>query len=274
MLPVASYVIPVADPQIGKERTQEALANWERGIEVHAARITRLRKRYCIESVVLAFMGDEHEGVANNYGGQQWRVELNLSKQLETDFDMRVWSIRRLLAVGLTDVVSVISNHGEFTRNGSKDPVTTGGDNSSTMVARMARRLYDEMGTSLAWHIADENPDVVLDLSGVKNYFAHGHVARGQGRDEKRVRTAIQRQILGRTSELHDVNIYTVAHFHHLYVLEDQGRTIIGCPALEAERSSDYMEQKWGVWSRPGMLGYLVGSALGPRGWGEMEVVS
>lgn len=277
--PTVSYVVCVADPQLGKPGTLEAIDNWRRGIEAHAQRITMLRERYNIERVVLAFMGDEHEGVANNYGNQPHTTVLNLSKQLETDFDLRVWSVRELLRVGLTDVLSVISNHGEFTRNGSKDPVTTGGDNSSTMITRMVRRLFDEVALdrsdiSLRWHVADENPDIVLELSGVKNYFAHGHVAQGGGKDEKRLRTAIQRQILGRTTELHGVALYTVAHYHHAYIVEDQGRTILGCPALEAEHSSDFMERKYGVWSRPGMLGYLVGSDLGPRGYAELGVTS
>ena len=118
----------MADPQLGKKRTAEAVENWKRGVLGHCAIIRRDVKAGCgPEAVHLAFMGDEHEGVCNSYTNQPHTIELNRNQQFALDFDLRVWTIRELLKLGLPlSVSSVISNHGEHTRNGGKDPVTTG----------------------------------------------------------------------------------------------------------------------------------------------------
>lgn len=269
-----AYVVCVADPQLGKKGTDEALRNWKRGVLAHVDRICRFEN---VTQVVVAFMGDEHEGVANNYANQPHTVELNLSQQLELDYEMRVWTVQQFAALGVpVDVVSVISNHGEFTRNGSKDVVTTKADNSSTMIARMVRTLFTNVGgfDHVRWHIADSNPEVVVRAGGVKLYFSHGHIAKGPGATPmQRVKTSLERQILGKEAALADVSVFFVAHYHHYYLCEFGTRTLFGCPALEAERSSEYMLDQYGVWNRPGMLGVVVGKATGPRGYGEHIVM-
>lgn len=265
-----AYVVCVADPQLGKKGTDEALRNWKRGVLAHVDRICRFEN---VTQVVVAFMGDEHEGVANNYANQPHTVELNLSQQLELDYEMRVWTVKQFAALGVpVDIVSVISNHGEFTRNGSKDVVTTKADNSSTMIARMVRMLFDQVAgyEHVRWHIAESNPEVIVRAGGVKLYFSHGHIAKGPGGTPmQRVKTSLERQILGKEQHLSDVSLFFVAHYHHYYLCEFGTRTLFGCPALEAERSSEYMLDQYGVWNRPGMLGVVVGKACGPRGYGE-----
>lgn len=270
----SSYVICVADPQLGKPGTQEALESWKSGVSNHLARLEAVRGLESVERVVVAFMGDEHEGVAGHYANQSYEVELDFSSQLELDFDMRVWTIKQAVATGLpVSVISVVSNHGEFTRQNGK-PVTSLYDNSSTMIARMVKKLFDETDYDVEWNIAGEGPDVVVQLSGVKTLFTHGHVASGSGKSsEFRTKSAYEKQILGRTEELGDVSLFVSAHYHHHSLVEDRGRTYIGCPALEAEKSSKWFFQKNGVWSKPGMLGFLVGQRFGDRGWSESAVM-
>jgi len=270
----SSYVICVADPQLGKPGTQEALESWKSGVSNHLARLGAVRALESVERVVVAFMGDEHEGVAGHYANQAYEVELDLSRQLELDFDMRVWTIKQALATGLpVSVISVVSNHGEFTRQNGK-PATSLYDNSSTMIARMVKKLFDETALDVEWNIAGDDPDVVLTLSGVKTLFTHGHIASGSGKSsEFRTKAAYEKQILGRTDELGDVSLFVSAHYHHHSLVEDRGRTYIGCPALEAEKSSKWFYQKNGVWSKPGMLGFLVGKRFGDRGWSESAVM-
>lgn len=272
-----TYVILVADPQLGKKRTDEAVENWRNGLQAHIDRIIRLSGYYTIEQIVLAFQGDEIEGVANNYANQAYTAELSFSKQMELDFNLRTWSIEQVAKLGIPLLVtSVYSNHGEWTRNGGKDVVTSKADNSSTCVARLVRSLIERLPNMrhVSFQIADGNPDIVVDLSGTRTLFSHGHIAKGRGAStEQRTKNAIERQILGRTTELHDVTLYLVAHYHHFYMLEFEGRTLFGCPALEAEKSSEYMLEQYGVWSPAGMLGLVVGSALGTRGWAEPAVL-
>ncbi len=275
----SSYIMMVADPQLGKPGTQEALQHWTRGIEGHAERIQNLMKAgFPIEKIALAFMGDEHEGAVGNYASQPYEIELNYSQQIELDFDMRVWSIRKLLDFGLPlSIASVPSNHGEHTRFGGNKALTSIYDNSSTMVANLVKKVFNgnEADNYLTWEIAQDRQDANLELSGVKINFTHGHVSNGSGAKTGGVsaKNAIEKQILGRTEELVDTRIYVTAHYHHFNVIEDRGRTFFGCPALEAEKSSQWFYDSAGVWSKPGMLGFVVGKNVDKRGWTELSVI-
>ncbi|MGY1946580.1 hypothetical protein [Nocardia asiatica] len=273
-----TYLLAVADPQLGKKGTAEAVDNWKRGVTAHLSAARTLHDVFPLEGVHVAFMGDETENVCNSYGNQVHTIELNRSAQLELDFDLRVWTLKEAARLGAqVSVSSVISNHGEWTRNGSKEPVTSQGDNASTHIARQVRKLFDELADHGAapridWHIGAGDPAVTLTLSGVDCYFSHGYIEKGKGgSSEIRTRNAIERQILGRTEELGKTSLFVTAHYHHFYSQEFEGRTLFGCPALEAERSSEYMLNQFGVWSPPGMLGMLVGLNH-DRGWSNLNV--
>lgn len=271
-----TYVVLVADPQLGKKGTAEAVENWRRGVTEHLAAASRLGPN--VEAVHIAFMGDETENVVNSYGNQPHTVELNRSRQLELDYDMRVWTIKEALTLGRpVTASSVISNHGEWTRNGDKEPVTSANDNSSTHIARQVKRLFDELAPftrqHVEWTIGETHPGVTLNLSGVRCYFSHGYIEKGRGPSvEVKTRSAIERQIIGRTDDLGDVDIWYMAHYHHFYANEFEGRTLFGCPAIEAEKSSEYMLDQFGVWSPPGVLGMLVGEHRHRDGWSHLNV--
>lgn len=262
-----TYTILIADPQLGKKGTEEAVHNWQNGIQNHLLAIERLQYQgQHIEGVHVAFMGDEHENVVNSYTNQPHTVELNRSQQLELDYDLSVWTLKRVADLGLPiSASSVISNHGLWTRNDSKDPVTSNNDNSSTYIRRQVAKLFNELvpfgGPVIDWTIGDSSPGVVVDLSGVPAYFSHGFIEKGRGGStETKVQNAIEKQILGDTERLGAVPLWFMAHYHHFYTNEFQDRTLFGCPALEALRSSEYMQDQYGVWSQPGMLGLLVGN--------------
>lgn len=262
------YLILIADPQLGKKGTAEAVENWKRGVLAHLDEAERLN----VQAVHVAWMGDETEGVCNNYGNQAHTVELNQSQQLELDFDLRVWTLEQVLARGFTvSASSVISNHGEWTRNGSKDPVTTSNDNASTHIARLVQKTFQRTGHHIGWTIGNDSPGITITLGGIECYFSHGYKEKGRGTSsETRTRSAIERQILGRTEDLGTTKLWFMAHYHHCYSNEFEGRTVFGCPALEAEKSSEYMLDQYGVWSPAGMLGMVIGGTS--RGWRNANV--
>ena len=262
------YLILIADPQLGKKGTAEAVENWKRGVLAHLDEAERLN----VQSVHVAWMGDETEGVCNNYGNQPHTIELNQSQQLELDFDLRVWTLEQVLSRGFTvSASSVISNHGEWTRNGSKEPVTSSNDNASTHIARLVKKTFQRTGHHIDWTIGDKHPGITITLGGIECYFSHGYKEKGRGTSsETRTRSAIERQILGRTEDLGTTKLWFMAHYHHCYSNEFEGRTVFGCPALEAERSSEYMLDQYGVWSPAGMLGMVVGGTS--RGWRNANV--
>lgn len=269
-----TYVMLVADPQLGKKGTEEAVENWKRGVNQHLQAADFLSP----EKIHIAFMGDEHEGVMHNYPNQPYTVEMNFTRQLELDYDMRVWTIRQAARLGIPlSGSSVISNHGEWTRNGKKDVVTTRNDNSSTHIARQVKKLFDEAipwgGPTIDWTIGDGAPGILVNLSGRPVHLSHGYVEKGKGgTTEARMQNAVERQILGDTENLGSVPLWFVAHYHHAYFNTFADRTLWGCPALEAEKSSEYMLEQYGVWSPAGMLGMMVGTYWGTQGWANANI--
>ena len=275
----ATYPIFIADSQFGKPGTEEALANYKRGVLGHCSTIRTMQEQgRSPEKVHLGWMGDEIENVCNNYANQSHIVELNLSQQLELDYDTRVWTIKEVVKLGIPiSASSVYSNHGAWTRNGGKDVITTHGDNASTYVARQAKKLFDEMepfgGPKIDWTIGEETPGIVVPMSGVPVYMTHGYVEKGRGAStELRAKNAVEKQILGQTDAFGSVPLWVFAHYHHFYTNEFQDRTLFGLPALEAERSSEYMLHQYGVWSPAGMMGLLVGQHT-QRGWSDLSVL-
>lgn len=263
---IGHRVVAIADQQFGKPGTWEALENTKRTFKAQMDFI-RLKQAMGVgpKSLTLVWTGDETEGVANNYFNQSYLLELNQSEQLELDFDTRVWCIRQaqLLNIPLK-CISVPSNHGEWTRNGGKDPVTTKYDNASTHMARQVKKFFAEIaqfdGRHISWDIANNSPAVVKDIGGTFNYFSHGYMEKGRGAStELRAKNALDRQILANPLFLGKVKVFTIGHYHHEYMLTWEGKRLIGLPALEAQGSSEYMMQ-FGVWSEPGMTGYTTGS--------------
>ncbi len=275
-----TYAMAPADGQLGKSGTGDAIANFQRGIIKHVerARLMILGGQK-ISSVALFFMGDEIEGIAGNYASQTATVELNLSQQLELDFELRVWAIKYIideLALPVS-VVSVISNHGDsWVRLGGSKPVMGQSDNASTHVARLVQKTFEltDYGQHISWHIAKDDAAVVVTLSGTKVYATHGYLQKGSGTgNEAKTVSAMQKQILGDPSGLGDVKVFLTAHYHHFWTQQDRTYTVMGCPALEAKGSSKWLMDMSGIWSEPGMLGFLVGSDLGPLGWNEIAVL-
>ncbi len=276
----SAYVIALADPQLGKSGTNEAVKNLQVAVTSHVDRIKRMMAvGVKINQVVLCYMGDEIEGIGGNYASQTATVELNLSQQLQLDFELRVWAIKYILdEVGLPmQVSSVISNHGDsWVRMGGNKPVMGQSDNASTHVARLVREAFalaSGYGDAIDWHIAHDEPSVVLSVNGVKMYTTHGYLEKGSGTGvEAKTLSAMQKQILGNPMELGDVKIFLTAHYHHKWEIQNGGYTVIGCPALEAKGSSKWLKDMNGVWSEPGAIGFLVGEAQGPLGYNEMAV--
>jgi hypothetical protein len=273
-----TYLMLISDPQLGKKGTEEAVYNWKRGVLGHIKAIKDLQSSNRGPAAIhLAWEGDETEGVCNNYPGQAFTIEMNLTGQLGLDYDLRMWTLREASTLGLPmSASSVISNHGEWTRDGGKDVVTTRGDNASTHIARQVAKSFKEIepfgGPKIDWTIGGGDPGIVVTLSGKACYFSHGYIEKGKGPSiEVKTKSAIERQIIGRTDTLGDVPLWFMAHYHHFYSQEFEGRTMFACPALEAERSSEYMLNQYGVWSPPGMLGMLIGRDK-KRGWSDLSI--
>jgi hypothetical protein len=268
-----TYTLWPSDLQLGKTGTAKAVQNFQTGITQGLAEAQRLLDAgEAIEGIHIGWGGDETEGVANNYGNQSYIIELDQSDQLELDYDLRMWAVKEALQLGIPlSLSSVVSNHGEWTRNGGKDVLTTKNDNASTFIAKMIRKTTNELAATSGFpeiqHTigaeTDIFPGIVLDLSGTKVYSSHGHIEKGRGGStELRTKNAVEKQILGdvhSNRRLGDVRLYVMAHYHHHYLIEDRGYTILGLPALEDDEGNDYMFNQHGVHSASGLVCAVVG---------------
>lgn len=277
----SAYVIALADPQLGKSGTAEAVKNLQVAVVGHVDRAKRMiAGGISVNQIVLCYMGDEIEGIAGNYASQTATVELNLSQQLELDFELRVWAIKYILdELSLPmQVSSVISNHGDsWVRMGGNKPVMGQSDNTSTHVARNVRQAFNLVAgydSAIDWHIAHDEPAVVLNVNGIKMYTTHGYLEKGAGTGvEAKTVSAMQKQILGNPMGLGDVKVFLTAHYHHLWTKQEGAYTVIGCPALEAKGSSKWLKDMTGIWSEPGAIGFLMGEAQGPLGFNELAIL-
>jgi len=95
----------------------------------------------------------------------------------------------------------------------------------------------------------------------------------GSGPHEQKVVSAIEKQILGNRHEVYMLDLVLAGHYHHNNRLEQSGHTVIGLAASEAQWSSEYLRTAFGVWSRPGVTGLLVGEALGGRKYAHHQVL-
>lgn len=277
----SGYVIALADGQLGKCGTDESVKNLQQSVVNHVDRIKRMSFSGAeINQIALCYQGDEIEGIAGNYASQTATVELNLSQQLELDFELRCWAMKYIIdELSLPmQVSSVISNHGDsWVRLGGNKPVMGQSDNASTHVARLVQKTFELVpgyADAIDWHIANDEAAVVLEVSGVKMYCTHGYLEKGSGQGvEARTVNAMQKQILGDPMGLGDVKIFLTAHYHHFWAHQDRNYTVIGCPALEAKGSSKWLRDMSGIWSEPGAIGFLIGEAQGPLGFNEIAVL-
>lgn len=273
--PVGTRVITIADPQLGGRGTALAVAQWQ-GYFLDSLEHTQslLDQGRPIEGIHIAMMGDEFNGVANNYANQLFEAELAQDKQEELALDLTVWSINKAFGLGLpVSFSAVASNHGDKTRNGKKDVDTSTYDNGSLQNGRLAKRVIKN-GTRFggpkvaSWHFAEDTPGVVVRLSGEPIYFSHGHIERGGGAStELRTKSAIEKQLLGDrldTGRLQDVRAFVMAHYHHYWLIEDKGAVIVGVPALEDNTNSKYLKDATGIWSPSGMWSATVGAGSRP----------
>ncbi len=272
-----TYAIFPGDQQLGKKNFEETLENWRDGIIAHVDECKHLiNSGMDISQVFIGFGGDICEGIAGNYENQLFTVRLNLSSQIELAYDMVCWTVQYVIEeLNLPLVVStVISNHGEWTRMGAKKPQTTGGDNIDTHIARLVEKTFAKVKgfENITWHISEGEPANLIDLSGVRVYHTHGHVQKGSGQGLiNRFASAMQKQVLGNIRELGEVRLWVGHHYHHLEMYQDRESTYFLCPALEAEKSSEWLLEMSGVWSKPGILGMVISEDY-PMGWNRSNV--
>jgi hypothetical protein len=271
----STFVVCIADTQFGKSDGDGLLGTIKRFQDCIASvenRIRELRKSgRKLGTLVVAGLGDIIEGCDGNYSQQMFTVEANRREQIRI--------ARRLIRDALARwsklcknviVIAVPGNHGENRKDGKS--YTERGDNDDVGVFEILAEVLAENPAAyghVEFRLPKNEISAVLDLNGVIVGFAHGHVTKGGGTPQGRVRNWWEGQSFG-NQPVGDAQILLTGHYHHLSVIQYGYKTHIQTPSLDG--GSEWWAELSGEESPPGMLTLVVGKQF-KGGWTDLLVV-
>lgn len=252
-------------------------------IEQTIARVKELRRvGRNVAALAVGNMGDPIESCFGQYDSQLFTVAGTKRDQLNLVLDLWTTGLRELAPL-FDDVlfVSVLSNHGEWTRppGGSTKPVTSDSDNADGFLAETLRRVLsqrDDMA-HVRWSIPHDEMVTAETLSGVRVGFTHGHKMPGSAKELEWLRAQSIRLLRDDGTE---PRLWMTAHRHHLDVRDFGWAHRIQHTTLEVAPSKWFTDAT-GMWSTPGTLTCLVGEhtqaggplADGGIGWSDLAVL-
>jgi len=249
-----TMIVAIGDMQFGKIDGDGPAGTLRRAmhcIDQAVARLDDYRKRFEIEHVHLAWLGDHVEGFVSQGGANTWRTQLTLTEQIRLTRRLMAYAIIKFAPlVSRLTVVAVPGNHGEAVRPGGKG-VTRYDDSHDTDALISVSEALTFAGEEFA-HVEVYVPDtdeltVTVECSGTVVVHAHGH----QWRPGKHFEWW-RGQAFDKTSALHTADLLLAAHLHHEFVDTDGPRTFIQIPAMESE--STWWRHLKGTRGAPGLI--------------------
>ena len=213
-------------------------------------------------------MGDMVEGCDGHYAQQTYSVQLDRRQQIKL--------VRRMLVNMLADwsrlpakvvVGAVPGNHGENRKAGKS--FTTFEDNADLEVFEQAAEVLaanpDAYG-HVRFTLPDGDMTLTLDVCGTTVSFAHGHQFRTSGVPLAKAREWWK----GKMAAMHpvgDASVLCYGHWHHLQLLTEGPRTIMGAPSLDG--GSRWYEEGGGAATACGTLTFVCDGG----GWRDLDVL-
>lgn len=266
-----TMVVCWADQQLGKSQGGGVEATVERildGFQSTVDRVKELRKiGRNIQQIAIVNMGDPVEGCDGNYASQLFTVELTQRQQLLLALDLWAQGVRRLVPLATdAEFISVLCNHGEWTRRGGKS-VTSDSDNAGGFLTDALQMVLQDRADldHMTWKVPHDEMITTSILSGVKVAFTHGHKISG-----KEIEWLRGQSIRILREEGREPDIWVTAHRHHLQVQDFGPWYRFQCPSNDG--GSKWYTDMSGNWSTAGTLTFLTGKH-DPRGWSDMAVL-
>ena len=267
-----ALVVLLSDWQAGKADAGGHEALIARLLEVRKAvpeRVRQLaRQGRPVSDIYVIGLGDMVEGCGDHYAQQTYSVELDRRQQLKL--------VRRMLVAMLAEwsrlpakvvVGCVPGNHGENRRAGKS--YTTFEDNADLEVFEQAAEILaanpDAYG-HVRFTIPDGDLTLTLDVVGTVVGFAHGHQFNGSGIPLAKARSWWQSK-MGARHPIGDAEVLCYGHFHHLQLLQDGPRTIMGAPSNDG--GSRWYEEQGGNKTACGTLTFVCEGG----GWGDLAIL-
>lgn len=270
-------VVCLSDWQLGKageagggtEQTVQRVVDTIGMVQDRHDEMRRAGKR--AGTLVLAGMGDIIEKCFGHYPAQRFVVDLNEREQRRTARHLLLKALTELAPL-YDDVVtfSVASNHGE-NRDGGK--AATDESDSADLelwesIGEYVSAAPDKFG-HVAVHVPSDPLVYAAVIAGQPTAFTHGHKATSGGNtpmaklwqwwaDQRAGDNPVELpsgHVVG-NMPAGRANVLVGAHYHHFYMREQQGRTLLACPALDG--GSRWFTDTRGVWSLPGTLTFTL----------------
>lgn len=213
-----------------------------------------------VAALAIGNLGDPIEGCYGAYDSQLFTVGGTKRQQLNAVLDLWTAGLRTLAPL-FDDVlfVSVLSNHGEWTRppGGGQKALTSDSDNADGFLAETLKRVLSENPgfDHVRWSIPHDEMVTCESLSGVQVGFTHGHKMPGSAKEADWLRAQSLRLRYETGAE---PRLWMTGHRHHLDVRDFGAFFRLQHPTLEVAPSK-WFSDATGLWSTPGTLTCLVG---------------
>ena len=264
-----TFVIALADFQIGKEGTEEAIERFIDYIPKIKAQIKQIQKVEQLDQVLFAGLGDLVESCSNHYNMQEFSTIMDERSQQKVARRMIYTLIKEIMPLFSKGLVCFIGgNHGENRKNGKA--YTTFADNKDVMLAEELQEIFKESpaySKNLDFIIPDNELHLTIEISDVAILLLHGHQMRGAGNSQAKARKWLSDQAFSRNATA-DADIVLHGHYHFFSAYESSDRLILQAPTLDS--GSEWFENTKGDKSRAGMLTFVIG---GKEKWDYIKVI-
>jgi predicted phosphodiesterase len=264
-----TFCIALADFQIGKEGTEEAIERFIDYIPKIKAQIKQIQKVEQLDQVLFAGLGDLVESCSNHYNMQEFSTIMDERSQQKVARRMIYTLIKEIMPLFSKGLVCFIGgNHGENRKNGKA--YTTFADNKDVMLAEELQEIFQESADykkSLDFIIPDSELFMTIEVSDTVLLLLHGHQMRGAGNSQAKARKWLSDQAFSRNATA-DADIVLHGHYHFFSAYESSDRLILQAPTLDS--GSEWFENTKGDRSRAGMLTFVIG---GSEKWDYIKVI-
>jgi predicted phosphodiesterase len=264
-----TFCIALADFQIGKEGTEEAIERFIDYIPKIKAQVKQIQKVEQLDQVLFAGLGDLVESCSNHYNMQEFSTIMDERSQQKVARRMIYTLIKEIMPLFSKGLVCFIGgNHGENRKNGKA--YTTFADNKDVMLAEELQEIFQESADykkSLDFIIPDSELFITIEISNTVLLLLHGHQMRGAGNSQAKARKWLSDQAFSRNATA-DADIVLHGHYHFFSAYESSDRLILQAPTLDS--GSEWFENTKGDRSRAGMLTFVIG---GSEKWDYIKVI-
>ena len=266
-----AFIWTMADWQLGKADygVENTVERYEEALIAGVEHIKVLRKGGTkINEIYLLGMGDLTENCDQSYySSMPFNVTLSLSQQYRLARQLIMRTVDTFLPLADKIIMCGIGgNHGEMTRAGKGQVLTSRLDNSDMMHFEICKEIMAKNDRyKKVKVILPTDYHHLLEIKGKAVAITHGHMTTGGAGPEGKIIKWWQGQMFGWLPS-GAAEILITAHYHHPRLFKQGKRTWFQCPSVDA--SKDFTART-GMWNEPGVLTLTIDK----NGWDNLKIL-